>query len=371
MKEKDEKRKRDRKKGDHFGRTIINDFKQGNLKRTLRQDLNDIYWFYLDKETRSRLSEMKRIKRYLYMIFWLTKSLFLKLTPLRRILLLFAFWMFFLFNMTLGNESYEVMISSKFFGFVILLLVLALELKDKLLAHDELAVGRTVQMALMPQDNPKMNGWDIWLFTKPANDVGGDLVDYIRLDENRLSLVIGDIAGKGLGAALFMSKLQASVRAIAPTAKSFSDLGAKLNEIFYRDGLPNRFASMLYLELGTGRKIDFLNAGHNPPICISNGLADELPPGAPALGLMADVKYQSQSVTLKTNDILLIYSDGLTEARNTRGEFFGMERLQDVLTKNSKLNTETLGNKLIQETTAFIGDARPHDDLSVILLKRI
>jgi len=371
MTKKKNNQSKNQKKGEHFGKTLYNDFKKGDLKRTLRQDLNDIYWFYLDKETRSRLSEMKRIKRILYMIFWVIKSLFLKLTPLRRILVLLAFWMFFLFNFTVNDSSFEMIISSKFLGFFILLLVLALELKDKLLAHDELAVGRTVQMALMPQDNPKMTGWDIWLYTKPANDVGGDLVDYIHLDDNRLGLVIGDIAGKGLGAALFMSKLQASIRAIAPTAGSFSELGEKLNAIFYRDGLPNRFASMLYLVLKNDSKINFLNAGHNPPVHLSDARTEELDQGAPALGLMAEVKYKNQSVSLKPNDILLIYSDGLTEARNSSGDFLGLDSVCRLLRKNCALTAEALGKKLIRETDLFIGDARPHDDLSIILLKRI
>jgi len=125
-------------------------------------------------------------------------------------------------------------------GFVILLVILLLELKDKLVATDELAVGRAVQIAMLPRDNPVVSGWEIWLYTHPANEVGGDLVDYIKMDSDRWGIAIGDVAGKGLGAAMLMSKLQATLRALAPGFQELSDLGSEVNRIIYRDGLRNR-----------------------------------------------------------------------------------------------------------------------------------
>ena len=369
---KQQEKNEESKNKQNFGKTIIDDFRKGNFKRTLRQDLKDIYQFYLDRETRTRLASMGRFKRGMVMIFWFMKSLFLKLNPVRRILLLIAFWTFFLFNVTIGDNSLDFILNSKLLGFTIILLILALELKDKLLAHDELAVGRKVQMALMPEKNPKIAGWEVWLFTRPANEVGGDLVDYIHMKNDRLGLVIGDIAGKGLGAALFMSKLQASIRALAPTAKSLSELGSQMNDIFYRDGQPNRFATMLYLEINPRtNQIQFLNAGHNPPIILSNNKIRELDQGAPALGLMSTTNYAKQSITLNTGNVILFYSDGLTEARDTKDEFFGLQRLCELLKKNSKFSAEIIGNRLLTGVEQFIGDARPHDDLSMIVLKRI
>ena len=191
-----------------FGKTIIDDIRHGDLKRTIPRDLKDFYEFYLDPETRAQLESMGRVRKWIRITFLLAKSLFLKLTPGRRILLVLGV-LLAISRMSESNNYSHI-------GLIILILVLALELKDKLLARDELETGRKVQIALMPERNPVIDGWDVWLFTRPANEVGGDLVDYIWLDHQRLGITLGDVAGKGLGAALLMAKLQATLRALAP-----------------------------------------------------------------------------------------------------------------------------------------------------------
>jgi len=122
-----------------------------------------------------------------------------------------------------------------------------LELKDKLHAKTELEEGRSVQNALMPEENPKVDGWDIWLYTRPANDVGGDLLDFTKISENNYGISLGDVAGKGLSAALLMAKLQSTIRAIVPDYISLSEFGNKLNHIFCRDSLPKLFSSLIYI----------------------------------------------------------------------------------------------------------------------------
>jgi len=354
-------------------RTILDDIRRGGFKRTLRQDLKDIYHFYLDYQTKERLARMGRLKRWIFLIFWIVKSLILKLSSTRRILLVIALILFFIGRNQIQIEGSSITVENLIqIGFIILLIVLMLELKDKLLAQDELAVGRAVQRAFIPHQNPSLNGWAIWLYTQPANDVGGDLVDYLKISENKLHIALADVAGKGLGAALLMAKLQATLRAIAPNYRSLAELGAQVNEILCRDGLPNRFVSLVYLELdSTSSTIRLLNAGHLPPILIRDQHVEELPKGTPALGLDPKSIYNEQQVILDPGDVLIIYSDGIIEARNVTGEFFGEQRLIDLLQKYSGQSVEKIGKSILTEIERFVGDARRYDDLSLVILKRI
>lgn len=352
-------------RGKKFHRTILNDLRKSDFKRSLRQDLKDIYYFYLDKNSRDRLAAMGRLRRWITLIFWLFKSMILKLTPARRILLVISIVGFFVGR----NEENSAL---SLIAFITLLLILMFELKDKLLAKDELATGRTVQTALIPDRNPELPGWEIWLYTRPANEVGGDLVDYVKLPEGRLGVALGDVAGKGLGAALLMAKLQATLRALAPTFHSLAELGARMNEIFCRDGLPSHFASLVYLELvpDSGR-IHILNAGHFPPIILQDNTVEEMKQGGSALGILPDEIYNEQYIKLQKNGLLFIYSDGLTEALNEEGDFFGDERLKDILGSITRDSVESMGRHLLAEVEHFVGKARQSDDISLILLKRL
>ena len=353
-------------------RTILNDIRRGGLKRTLRQDLKDIYNFYIDYKTKERLAKMGRIKRWFLLIIWLIKSLILKLSSTRRVLLVISLILYYIGRSEIQiDENTTILTSLSQIAYLILLFVLMLELKDKLLAQDELAVGRAVQQAFIPQQNPSLNGWTIWLYTQPANDVGGDLVDYLKISENKLHIALADVAGKGLGAALLMAKMQATLRALAPNFRSLAELGAQVNEILCRDGLPNRFTSLVYLELeADSNSIRFLNAGHMPPILIRANKSEELPKGMPALGLDPKSSYNEQQINLNQNDVLIIYSDGITEAHNEQGEFFGEQRFFNLVEEFSGLSVDKIGKQILNKVKNFIGEARHHDDVSLVILKR-
>lgn len=354
-------------------RTILDDIRRGGFKRTLRRDLKDIYHFYLDYETKQRLASMGRIRRWFHATIWLIKSLILKLSPIRRILLVIGLILFFIGRTDVSIDN-DIQLTNNFshLGFIVLLIVLMLELKDKLLAQDELAIGRAVQRAFIPQQNPSLNGWGIWLYSQPANDVGGDLVDYFKISENKLQIALADVAGKGLGAALMMAKLQATLRALAPGYQSLAKLGAQVNEILCRDGLPNRFASLVYLELESGsNEIQILNAGHIPAIVIRENKIQEMSRGSPALGLKSKITFKEQRVELKPGEVIFIYSDGITDARNEAGKFFGEARLMNLLQRDSRLPVERIGKNILNEVDRFIGDTRLYDDLSMVILKRM
>jgi sigma-B regulation protein RsbU (phosphoserine phosphatase) len=257
-------------------------------------------------------------------------------------------------------------------GFLLVLVVLMLELKDKLMAHGELAVGRAVQLALLPDRNPELSGWDAWLYTRPANDVGGDLVDYLPLEGKGVGLALGDVSGKGRGAALLRAKLQATVRALATETPILSELGSRLNAIFCRDQVSGRFATLVYLEVLPDRgSVRVLNAGHMPPLIVTDASVESLEPVAPPLGILPDARYEEQVLAGEPGSLLLVYSDGVTEARDRSGAFFGEDRLQDLLPRLRGMTAQAAGRRIVDVVESFVGEERLSDDLSLIVLKRL
>src|SRR6266850_588615 len=273
------------------------------------------------------------------------------------------------FRRDLGDAN--VSINVRVWAYVFVFLVLMLEMKDKLLARDEIEIARQVQLALLPARHPQPEGWSLWSFMQPANDVGADLVDYIVLPDERLGVVLGDVAGKGLGAALLTAKLQATLRALVPGCPSLSELGGQMNEVVHKDGIDNRFVTLFYLELrAASGRLRYLNAGHNPPFVLREKTTQSLPASAIPLGMMAGTAYTEGELTLEPGDLLVIYSDGLTEARNSQDEEFGADRLQAMLPRLRGLTAEECVRLIIGEVNVFLGRERPHDDLSLVVLTR-
>ncbi|MCX6538574.1 MAG: PP2C family protein-serine/threonine phosphatase [Acidobacteria bacterium] len=349
------------------------DVRSGGFWAAIRRTFDDLESFYLSDEYRLRLQEMSRVKRFFVRLWWLLKSLFLKLTPARRVLLIFALCILSFRASTSTQGSHGgASIDTPVLGAGLLLLLLMLELKDKLVARHELAAGRAVQRALMPEGNPTVAGWDVWLYTMPANDVGGDLVDHLEVEPGRHALALADVAGKALPAALLMAKVQSTLRALATVATSLTDLASRVNAILCRDGLPNRFVTLVYLDVhADSGRITLVNAGHMPPIVVTPAGFHDLPRGNMAMGLMPRTSFEEQQVELQPGEMLVVYSDGLTDAMNASGDFYGDERLRALMPGLSALTAADAGARLLSSVNAFINNARPYDDISLVILKRM
>jgi len=354
-------------------RIFVDDVRSTLHGRDYWKELKELYYFYLDEDSRNRLASKNRIWRAFLILGWLIKSLLSKLAPGRRLMLLIGI----IFTFVLGDTSFALFgwgfsADLRVWGTVLLVIVLMLELKDKLLARDEIQIAREVQLALLPSENPEIPGWSAWCYTRAANHVGGDLVDYIEMDGFRYGVALGDVAGKGLGAALLSAKLQATLRALVPEAASLDDLGARINTIFNRDGIDNRFATMFYTELEHhSGQLRYLNAGHNPAFAIRKDGIEKLGASSWPLGMLPEASYEEKTLELFPGEILLIYSDGLTEATNGAGEEFGEGRLESMLPGFRDLDPEQIGDRLLEEVDHFLGEVRPHDDLSlVVIVKR-
>ena len=356
-----------------IGKTILDDFRKSDLRKGLRRDFKDLKEFFLNDERKKRLIAMGRIKRWFMTAWWLLKGLFFNLTPVRRLLFVLAFVLIITSRQVIiiGHGQSEVITNFSLLGGILLIFIIMLELKDKLLAKTELSEGRSIQSALMPNQNPAISGWDVWIFSRPANDVGGDLVDYLPINSSRFGLSLADVSGKGLGAALFMAKLQATIRALAPDYSSLEEFIGKLNLIFHRDSIANRFASLLYLQIESNKpEIRFVNAGHFPPLIIDDNEVKELTKGDVALGLSPKSIYKEKSILLNENDIFFVYSDGLTEAMNESLEFYGEQRIKKLLLQLQKYPANYIGENILKQVDSFIGEKDPADDLSMIILKR-
>ncbi len=354
-----------------FARVLREDIRNTNFIREFKHELKELREFYLTEEQKKNLETMGRVKSVLYLAYSMTRSLFFHLTPMRRILTAVGlFIVLFGTSILVDNGSLQIN-NTGLVGGGIIFIVLMLELKDKLLAKDELEAGRKVQRALTPERSPKVPGWSIWLFTRPANEVGGDLVDYLSINDDRVGIILADVAGKGLHAALLMAKLQATIRALAADFDSLSRLVSKINSIFYRDSLKNIFASMVYVEIKPGdTKLGYVNAGHFPPMIIQDNIVKETSKGNVAIGMTKDFSYREEELSLAKGEIFFAYSDGVTEAKNEEGKFFDKDRLINTLSKLSSKNVDEIGESVVGAVDNFVGDAPVNDDLSLIIIRK-
>jgi len=351
---------------------LRDDLRRRDIRQSVERDFDDLKEFYLTPKRKARLATMGWLKHWFYMTGWLVKSLLLKLTPVRRLLLFLAFLFLIVSGSytTEGDATYQF--NTQVLAAIMILFVLMLELKDKLIARSELEAGRKVQYSLMPEKTPEVPGWSLWLYSRPANEVGGDLVDYLKISTHRHAVSLADVAGKGLSAALLMAKLQATIRALASDQRSLVSFGETLNRIFYRDRVPQMFASLVYAELDPdSRSIRILNAGHLPPLIKRGSVVEELSKGGPALGILPDAAFEEHGCELAAGEFCVVYSDGLTEAQDGAGEFFGTQRFLDLLRTVDGANALVIGEKIVQSVDRFVGEARASDDLSLVILQRM
>ena len=349
---------------------IFDDIKQIKFKQDIKREFRDLKDFYLTDEEKQRVQEASGLKRFFRQFWYLIKSAYFHLTPLRRFFVLLGTILLIL-GRTVKFEGVNVSTNDSFLGGLLILFVLILELRDKLIAKSELQEGQKVQRALMPIENPIVDGWDMMLFTQSANDVSGDLIDFLKINYEKITITIADVAGKGLSAALLTAKLQSTIRALVEDSGKGSELAKKTNYVFHRDSLPNLFASMIFMEISPkSGQIKYVNAGHFPPLFISKDGITELPKGDAALGLMTNTNYSDVSVELNSGDMFIAYSDGVIESINDFKLFFGRDRLFEIIKNNYGRSATDLGRSLLSAVENFRGEAKANDDLSFVILKK-
>jgi serine phosphatase RsbU (regulator of sigma subunit)/anti-sigma regulatory factor (Ser/Thr protein kinase) len=239
--------------------------------------------------------------------------------------------------------------------------------------EQELGTARSIQHALLPKDLPKLEGWKIAYHYQPAREVGGDFYDFLRLDDGRIGLVIGDVSGKGIAAALVMANTQSVLRAVARRGNiAPGRVLAEANEVLYAYIPSGTFVTCFYgvLDPESGRLV-YANAGHDPPYVQRDGDAEELRARGMPLGLMPGMPYDEKETVLAAGDDLLLYSDGLVEAHNPEGDMFGFPRLGKLIMAKSAGSGEELVEFLLAELLRFTGpDSEQEDDITLVTLER-
>jgi sigma-B regulation protein RsbU (phosphoserine phosphatase) len=235
----------------------------------------------------------------------------------------------------------------------------------------EMEEARRVQQGLLPRSFPLFAGLDAAGECRPASQVGGDYYDFFPTANGDLGFAIGDVCGKGIPAALLMAMLQASLRGLAASsAATLPELMTSLNRLVYEATPDNRFATLFVgaYEPRT-RKFAYVNGGHTPPIVLRHLEVQHLTDGGPVVGLFPAVRYQQSSLTLCTGDIVLFFTDGITEATNASGDEFGEERLTTAVRRNQTLPTQDLVDRVFNCCYQFAAGAHEQDDMTLVILK--
>jgi serine phosphatase RsbU (regulator of sigma subunit) len=235
----------------------------------------------------------------------------------------------------------------------------------------ELRFARSIQQALLPKETPELRGWQIDVYWQPARAVGGDFYDFLALPDGRLSLVIADVADKGIPASIVMATTRSILRGTARRMLSPGEALAQANDILVPELPQGMFVTCLYalLDPATGR-LQYANAGHNWPYRQVDGRVAELRATGMALGLIAGMRYDEYETTVLPGESLLLYSDGLTEAHSPSGEMLGSHRLQALLEAHTGSSEPVIGY-LLRELTAFTGaDWAQEDDVTLLSVRR-
>lgn len=238
----------------------------------------------------------------------------------------------------------------------------------------ELRVARDIQLSLLPKRLPRLPGWKIAAYYRPARAVGGDFYDFIDLQDGRLGITVGDVADKGVPAAIVMASTRAILRAAARQAATPAQALARANDLLYPDMPRNMFVTCLYaiLDPRTGR-LEYSNAGHNVPYRRSGAEVSEVRATGMPLGLLPELAYDDRETILAPGETLLLYSDGLTEARNRRRQMFGIPRMTALMHEGEcgTARGEAMIDCLLAELARFTGaDWEQEDDVTIVTIDR-
>jgi len=263
----------------------------------------------------------------------------------------------------IGSQSAQVIESARLYE----------QEKKLLLVEQELDMARKIQQRLLPKENPRIDHYDVAGISHAAKDVGGDYFDFIQLDASRWGIALGDVSGKGVPAALLMSSIQATLRNQVMVNPSITDCISMSNNFLHRNTESNKFATLFYGVLDCKDKsFEFVNAGHNFPFYLdAKGEYHTLEVGGLVLGMLPDCSFECDKVQMKPGEIIIIYSDGVTEAENTLEEQFGEERLQELMRTHSNLPAAEIVEKICAQVTAFETSQDQQDDITLVVIKAL
>ena len=247
------------------------------------------------------------------------------------------------------------------------------QLIEKKRLEGQLEVARQVQLELLPARDPQLEGYDISAYNFPTEEVSGDYYDWVQIYDDQIGLVIADVSGKGVPAALLMAFLRASLRAATHVGYSPHISMAKVNYLLWESIERNQFVTAFYGILDvTNKTLTYTNAGHNPPILLKqNGDLSFIDRGSIPLGMFRDTRYHEYYLTTEPGDLLMLYTDGVTEANDPHGEEFGRDRLARAVIANRQLGARELISAVYTEVLTWTGGRGATDDVTFFVIKAL
>lgn len=261
--------------------------------------------------------------------------------------------------------------------------------KEKERMQSELEIAREVQAGLYPKDPPKFENIELVAMSQPARMASGDYFDYLRLEDNRVAFAIGDVAGKGISAALLMASIQSTMRAQLrpylppprgavetwlPPQEDLSTalMVSRLNQQIHQFTSASKYATFVFgvYDDRTGA-LRYTNAGHLPPLLLRKGVISRLNVDGLVVGAFAFASYEESSLQLEEGDVLLLYTDGISEPENEYGEEFGEERLHTLLRENAGKDAQELADLIVQAVRDWVGQAEQFDDITLLIVKKL
>lgn len=340
-------------------------------------DAQSSYGFYgkdVDWEEINKLPFWKRPFPILRQFFW---ALMNKLSPARRVLLLVALALLFISGIKVQSHDQSVEINFEFLAAILFLLLLSLELADKVIMKRDLEIAREIQSWLVPSDPPAIQGAEVAFSTRPQNSVAGDYYDAFYPDNDaasggKLMLVMADVAGKSVPAALLMATLQASLHTLASEGLQLVALAERLNRYASAHSLDGRrFTTAVIAEYQPAtRCLTYVNAGHNAPILRrANGGIERLESGSVPFGISSEMIFTASEVSLQPGDTLILFTDGVVEAFNSSLEEFSDRRWVSVVRGLPALSANDSLQFLMKQVDDFVGATRQSDDITCLVLR--
>jgi hypothetical protein len=363
-----------------FWMRVSDGLKVDQLWKQFQTDARASYRLYsadVDVTPEAGVPKWKHYLRLVGKFFWAVME---KLSPARRVLLLVA--LVFLFapapsNLPGDNGTVFLHFDAHFWGAALLLLILVLEVSDRVVMKRDLQIAKEIQTWLLPANPPAIPGLQIAFATRPANTVAGDYYDVFPRaggdgSPPKYLIAVADVAGKSIPAALLMATVQASLKTLAVTTLDVGELVARMNQYACTNSQEGRrFTTAFVAEFDPeARSLTYVNAGHNPPILRRvSGAMERLERGGVPLGILESSQYGSATVTLQPGDWVAMFSDGVVEAENARKEEYGEERLIFNLQSGTAQTPSVLLQRIMGDIDNFVGAAPQHDDVTCMLLK--
>lgn len=352
------------------------DVTERGLRELIEQDTADTVRFFTREVDLSGLRALPWFKRYPKAAWRVFLHIAFRLSPARRLVfavavpILLIAWLRAL-GQYASTTSISVWPSLVLGAATGLFVLLALELKDKLTLKGDLEIARQIQFGLLPFEPVARPGAAVCASMRPANTVGGDYFDVIDLGGGRLGLTMGDVAGKGMPAALLMALLQGSLRTLITAGLRGPELMAKLNDHLCANIPSNRLVTLFYAEYdpATG-ELCYVNAGHNAPFLVRPAAMERLAATGVALGVLPQATFECVTTTLEPGERVFFYTDGVTEAFNARDDEYGEARLAQQLETGRRLGDRALLDAIGHDVLFHCGPVRPKDDMTFMVLTR-